>query len=302
MRKSKARVPRAASRDLMISTILIADDDPVQRRLLEATVRRFGYAAEVVDSGEAALARLEAAGQTSIDLLILDLVMPDLDGMGVLGRMRERKIGVPVIVQTAHGSIEAVISAMRAGAHDFVVKPVGAERLQCSIKNALRADALEEEIRRINRRNSGTLGFKDLVSKSDAMARIIRLGERAARSTIPVLIEGESGVGKELVARAIQGASDRRGKAFVTVNCGALRGRRGQAHSRYQCRGAEPALVIRLAGQCAPAGERDFPRHRALRRRRTDGGGVSANRGAGRRIRRPRAAAAGAGADLVGAG
>src|SRR5947209_3892399 len=222
MRKSKARGPRAARRDLMISTILIADDDPVQRRLLEATVRRFGYAAEVVDSGEAALARLEAAGQTSIDLLILDLVMPDLDGMGVLGRMRERKIGVPVIVQTAHGSIEAVIAAMRAGAHDFVVKPVGAERLQVSIKNALRADALEEEIRRINRRNSGTLGFKDIVSKSDEMARIIRLGERAARSTIPVLIEGESGVGKELVARAIQGASDRRGKSFVTVNCGAL--------------------------------------------------------------------------------
>jgi DNA-binding NtrC family response regulator len=217
-----AGLPRAARRDLMISTILIADDDPVQRRLLEATVRRFGYAAEVVDSGEAALTRLEAAGQTSVDLLILDLVMPDLDGMGVLGRMRERKIGVPVIVQTAHGSIEAVISAMRAGAHDFVVKPVGAERLQVSIKNALRSDALEEEIRRINRRNSGTLGFRDLVSKSEEMARIIRLGERAARSTIPVLIEGESGVGKELVARAIQGASDRRGKTFVTVNCGAL--------------------------------------------------------------------------------
>src|ERR1700712_5198393 len=154
MRKSKARVPRAARRDLMISTILIADDDPVQRRLLEATVRRFGYATEVVDSGEAALARLEAAGQTSVDLLILDLVMPDLDGMGVLGRMRERKIAVPVIVQTAHGSIEAVISAMRAGAHDFVVKPVGAERLQISIKNALRADALEEEIRRISKRNT----------------------------------------------------------------------------------------------------------------------------------------------------
>src|SRR5947209_6542455 len=206
----------------MISTILIADDDPVQRRLLEAMVPGFGYATQVVASGEAALARIEAAGQSAVDLLILDLVMPDLDGMGVLGRMRERKIGVPVIVQTAHGSIEAVISAMRAGAHDFVVKPVGAERLQVSIKNALRADALEAEIRRIHRRNSGTLGFKDLVSKSEEMARIIRLGERAARSTIPVLIEGESGVGKELVARAIQGASDRRGKPFIPVNCGAL--------------------------------------------------------------------------------
>ncbi|MCC2108710.1 MAG: sigma-54-dependent Fis family transcriptional regulator, partial [Hyphomicrobiales bacterium] len=126
------------------------------------------------------------------------------------------------VVQTAHGSIEAVISAMRAGAYDFVVKPVGAERLQFSIKNALRADALEEEIRRINRRATGTLTFKDLVFSGDEMARIVRLGERAAKSTIPVLLEGESGVGKELVARAVQGGSDRKGKPFVTVNCGAL--------------------------------------------------------------------------------
>jgi DNA-binding NtrC family response regulator len=205
----------------MTSTVLIADDDPVQRRLLEAMVRRFGYAVETVDGGEAALARLEA-GDPPIDLLILDLVMPDLDGMGVLGRMRERRLGVPAIVQTAHGSIEAVISAMRAGALDFVVKPVGAERLQVSIKNALRFDALEEEVRRMTRRASGTLTFKDIVTKSEAMERAMRLGERAARSNIPVLLEGESGVGKELMARAIQGVSERKGKPFVTVNCGAL--------------------------------------------------------------------------------
>ena len=206
----------------MTSTILIVDDDPVQRRLLEAMVRRFGYNAECLDGGEAAIARLEDANKPGVDLLILDLVMPDLDGMGVLGRLRDRKIGVPTVVQTAHGSIEAVISAMRAGALDFVVKPVGAERLQVSIKNALRFDALEDEVRRMTRRASGTLGFKDIVTRSEEMSRIIRLGERAAKSTIPVLIEGESGVGKELIARAIQGASDRRGKAFVTVNCGAL--------------------------------------------------------------------------------
>jgi DNA-binding NtrC family response regulator len=206
----------------MSSTILIADDDPVQRRLLEAMVRRFGYQVETVDGGEAALARIDSTDQPEIDLLILDLVMPDLDGMGVLGRLREKKNSTPVIVQTAHGSIEAVISAMRAGATDFVVKPVGAERLQISIKNALRVDALEDEIRRISKRNTGTMTFKDIVTRSEDMGRIIRLGERAAKSSIPVLIEGESGVGKELVARAIQGASDRKGKPFITVNCGAL--------------------------------------------------------------------------------
>ena len=206
----------------MSCTILIVDDDPVKRRLLEALVRRFGFAAETAASGADALQRLEPSSAAPVDLMILDLVMPELDGMAVLARLRETGRAVPTIVQTAHGSIEAVIAAMRAGALDFVVKPVGAERLQVSIKNALRVDALEDEVRRLNRRASGSLSLKDLGSRSEEMERVVRLGERAAKSVIPVLLEGESGVGKELVARAIQGASDRRGRAFVTVNCGAL--------------------------------------------------------------------------------
>ena len=206
----------------MTATILIVDDDPVQRRLLEATVRRFGYESEVVEGGAEALRRLEAPDAKPIDLLICDLAMPEVDGMAVLRRMRERKIAIPAIVQTAHGTIDTVIAAMRAGAVDFVVKPVGAERLSVSIKNALRFDALEDEVRRMTRRASGALTFRDIVTKSDDMARAIRLGERSARSNIPVLIEGESGVGKELMARAIQGSSERKGKPFVPVNCGAL--------------------------------------------------------------------------------
>jgi DNA-binding NtrC family response regulator len=205
----------------MPTTILIADDDPIQRRLLTEMVKRAGYDPVTVDGGEAALQRIEK-GEPKIDLLILDLVMPDLDGMGVLGRLKDKEIVLPVIVQTAHGSIETVISAMRAGASDFVVKPVGAERLQISMKNALRVDALEGELRRVNRRSSNMLTFKDLVTRSPEMERVIRLGERTAKSAIPVLLEGESGVGKEVIARAIQGCSDRRGKPFVTVNCGAI--------------------------------------------------------------------------------
>ncbi len=206
----------------MTSTLLIVDDDPVQRRLLEAMVRRFGHMCEVCESGDLALERLAAAHLPTIDLLILDLVMPNLDGMGVLGRLRDLHIDVPVIVQTAHGSIESAISAMRAGALDFVVKPVGAERLQVSIRNALRTDALAGEVRQMTRRASGVMTFRDIVASSPEMERVVRLGERAAKSSIPVLIEGESGVGKEMVARAIQGTSERRGKTFVTVNCGAL--------------------------------------------------------------------------------
>ena len=199
----------------MAAIILIVDDDPIQRRLMEAMARRFGYEVESLESGEAALTRLQAIDRPPVSLLILDLVMPDLDGMAVLARMRQCDIAVPAIVQTAHGSIEAVISAMRAGAIDFVVKPVGAERLQVSIKNALRVDALEDELRRATRRNAGELGFRDIVSRAESMARTVRLAERAAKSNIPILLEGESGVGKELMARAIQGSSERRGKPFV---------------------------------------------------------------------------------------
>ncbi len=206
----------------MTGTILIADDDPVQRRLLEAMIRRFGYEPVMTDSGEAALAHMTGPEGAAVDLVVLDLVMPGLGGLGALGALREAGIGKPVIVQTANGSIDAVVGAMRAGAVDFVVKPVGAERLQVSIKNALKVGALESEIRRINHRVSGTLAFRDLVTKSPDMSRAIRLAERAARSSIPILIEGESGVGKEVLARAVQGSSDRRGKPFITVNCGAI--------------------------------------------------------------------------------
>ncbi len=204
----------------MSQTVLIVDDDPVQRRLLESTVRRLGYEAAVAGSGDEAVSLLRA-GETP-DLMILDLVMPGLDGFGVLAALREARIELPVIVQTASGSIETVVNAMRAGAVDFVVKPVGAERLGVSIKNAFRLGSLEGEVRRMKRRVEGTLTFRDLATRSPDMTRVLRLAERAAKSNIPVLIEGESGVGKEVLARAIQGSGERKGKPFVTVNCGAI--------------------------------------------------------------------------------
>jgi DNA-binding NtrC family response regulator len=148
--------------------------------------------------------------------------MPDLDGLGLLARLREDRNTTPVIVQTAHGGIDNVISAMRAGAVDFVVKPVGAERLQVSLKNALTASALVGELQRIKRSRDGTLTFRDIVTRSALMRAVLRNAEKAAASSIPVLIEGESGVGKELVARAIHGSGERRARPFIAVNCGAI--------------------------------------------------------------------------------
>jgi DNA-binding NtrC family response regulator len=202
--------------------ILIVDDDPVQCRLLEGMLQKFGYRTVTRDNGDAALTLLTSADGGQIDGVILDLVMPNLDGLGVLAKLRQASINVPVIVQTAHGGIDNVVSAMRAGAVDFFVKPVGAERLQVSLRNALNASALEGELNRIKHSRSGTLGFKDIITKSPGMLAVLRMAEKAAASTIPVLIAGESGVGKELIARAIHGSSERRSKPFVAVNCGAM--------------------------------------------------------------------------------
>ena len=206
----------------MSERVLIVDDDPVQRRLLDNMVCKFGYDAVVAESGDAAATLLTGTEAESFDCVVLDLVMPDLDGLGVLARLRQAGSNVPVIVQTAHGGIDNVVSAMRAGAVDFVVKPVGAERLQVSLRNAIDKGALEDELARIKRSRSGTLTFKDIITGSAAMQSVLRTAEKAAASTIPVLIEGESGVGKELIARAIHGTGERRAKPFVAVNCGAI--------------------------------------------------------------------------------
>jgi DNA-binding NtrC family response regulator len=206
----------------MAASILIADDDAVARRLVENMVQKCGYETLVVDSGDAAIAMLTAPDAPAIDAVVLDLVMPGLDGMGVLAKIREAGLGVPVIVQTAHGGIDNVVSAMRAGAQDFVVKPVGIERLQVSLRNALNASALKGELQRIRHSREGRLTFADIITRSGTMAGVLRTAQKAAASTIPVLIEGESGVGKELFARAIHGSGERKSKPFVAVNCGAI--------------------------------------------------------------------------------
>ena len=206
----------------MAATILIADDDAVARRLVENMVQKCGYETIVLESGDAAVAALTAPDAQAIDAVVLDLVMPGLDGMGVLAKIREAGLNIPVIVQTAHGGIDNVVSAMRAGAQDFVVKPVGIERLQVSLRNALNASALKGELQRIRHSKEGRLTFADIVTRSETMAAVLRTAQKAAASTIPVLIEGESGVGKELFARAIHGSGERKSKPFVAVNCGAI--------------------------------------------------------------------------------
>jgi DNA-binding NtrC family response regulator len=205
----------------MAKTILIVDDDPTQRRLLQAAVERQGFNARTAAGGEEALDQA-ADPRGGVDVVLLDLIMPGLSGMETLTHLQERRPDLPVIVLTATGGIDTVVSAMRAGAVDFFVKPASPERIVVSIRNALKLSDLSGEVKRLKKTQAGGLTFEDLIASAPAMATVVRLGQRGAASNIPILLLGESGVGKEVIARAIQSSSERRGKPFVAVNCGAI--------------------------------------------------------------------------------
>jgi len=205
----------------MAKTVLVVDDDPTQRRLMQAAAEKQGFRARLAENGEKALEEASDV-RNGVDVVLLDLVMPGLSGMETLERLMERRPDLPVIVLTATGGIDTVVSAMRAGAVDFFVKPASPERIGISIRNALKLSDLRGEVKRLSKKTEGKMGFEDMIAGAPLMRQVVRLGERAAASSIPILVLGESGVGKEVIARCIQGASDRAGKPFISVNCGAI--------------------------------------------------------------------------------
>ncbi|MEM1409137.1 MAG: response regulator, partial [Pseudomonadota bacterium] len=185
----------------MPKTILLVDDDPTQRRLMQAVCERAGYFVKQAGGGEEAIDIVRGEKGGSIDLMMLDLVMPNVDGMEVLAETRSSRPELPVIMLTAQGGVETVVNAMRAGAVDFFVKPASPERVTVGIANALNVKNLRTEVSRLKRRDNGEMTFTDVVGSSPAFQACLKLAERAAASTIPILITGESGVGKEMIAR-----------------------------------------------------------------------------------------------------
>ncbi|PHR58656.1 MAG: sigma-54-dependent Fis family transcriptional regulator [Robiginitomaculum sp.] len=206
----------------MGKTVLIVDDDPTQRRILQAVIEKSGFSTLQASDGDSALEIVLPPAGKKVDLMLLDLTMPGLSGMDTLKELRSKCSDLPVIVLTGSGSIDAVVAAMQAGAQDFLVKPASPERIIISLRNALEIKTLSREVTRLKKTAKGTLTFDDLIGDAPAMRSVVAMGERGARAKIPILITGESGVGKEVVARAIQGVSERAGRPFVTINCGAI--------------------------------------------------------------------------------
>ena len=199
-----------------MATILIADDEKNIRATLARSLRLEGYATREAEDGEAAW---DLIRQGEADLAILDLEMPRLDGIGLLERMATSATKIPALVLTAHGTIDRAVRAVRLGAFDFIEKPPVAERILLAISNALRVGDLEEENRRLVEETGGESG---LLGTSEPMRALRETIARVGPTDAAVLLTGENGSGKELVARALHAASARSGRPLVTVNCAAI--------------------------------------------------------------------------------
>jgi DNA-binding NtrC family response regulator len=238
-----------------MTRVLIVDDDPVELRRMADLAAAAGYAALTASGGEQALAILRA--DADIAAVILDLVMPDRDGMAAMESMARSGIAIPVIVAAGATASETIASAIRQGAVDFLTKPASLERLSVSLRNALQRADLESVVRSQHARRAGTLTLNDLITRSAAMHRVLELIRRAAKSTLPVLIEGETGTGKTLVARIIHALSPRIAKPFVALDCTAIPFARIEAALFAPATGALAradggTLLLRGLGELAP--------------------------------------------------
>ena len=200
-------------------TILLVDDDRNFLHVLNYHVQEFGYQTIPASSGEEAL---EHVRDQKVDLVVTDLKMPGMDGLRFLAEVRRTSPDIPVIVLTAHGSIDKAVEAVKAGASDFLTKPFEREEIRQSIETALKIRLLVEENRRLTLAVRKSFQFGGLAGSSRKFQEVLELAEQLAGVDTNVLIQGESGTGKELLARAIHFNSPRRAKPFVVVNCGAI--------------------------------------------------------------------------------
>jgi two-component system nitrogen regulation response regulator NtrX len=200
----------------MKPTILVVDDEPGVRSALGGVLRDEGYTVEAVSSGEACLERMTRG---AVDLIVLDVWLPGMDGLATLARLRERQVDAQVVLISGHGNIESAVRAIKMGAFDFVEKPLSLEKTVLVIRNALRQRRLEAENRDLRARVDRT---QTMVGDSYAMRQLQEQVAMAAPTNGRVLIYGENGTGKELVARAIHALSRRRASGFVEVNCAAI--------------------------------------------------------------------------------
>jgi len=201
------------------SRVLVVDDEKHVRKLVEDILSE-DYSVSQAVSGESCIRKLS---DTGADIVLLDLQLQGMDGIGALEKIKTLYPRMPVVIMTGHGTIEKAVSSMKLGAYDFLTKPFNAERLRITIKNALEASALESEVQTLRSELKNKYELSNIIGQSGVMQEVFRAVEKVVNSEVTVLIQGESGTGKELIARAIHNlCQDRTSNPFVAVNCTAL--------------------------------------------------------------------------------
>jgi DNA-binding NtrC family response regulator len=199
--------------------ILVVDDEPTERDGLARVVGQWGYEVETAASGEEALNLVETQHPA---VVVTDLVLPEMDGLTLLQKLKETGRPPIVLLVTGHGTVETAVEAMRHGAFDYLTKPVDTTRLQVLLEKSIEQESLSREVSLLRHQLRQKGSFGQMVGQSRGMQEVYRWVELAGTSTAPVLVYGESGTGKELVARTIHELSNRRNKPFVAINCAAI--------------------------------------------------------------------------------
>ena len=199
--------------------ILVVDDEEYMLALFASVLGKEGYVVVGVASGEAALERLET---DAFDLVISDLVLPSMDGLALFQRVRALQVELPYILMTAHGTVQSAVAALKAGATDYLTKPIEIDELKVVVRKALDLHRLTRELERLRAQVDHNQVFPDIIGRSPAIQSVLKHVRLVAPSGSTVLLQGESGTGKELIARAIHAYSSRKERPFVTVDCGAV--------------------------------------------------------------------------------
>ena len=202
-----------------METVLIVDDEKNYPPILSAVLEEEGFETLMAYSGEEALSVLK---NSDVDLVLTDMKMPSLDGIELLERIKEKDPGLPVIMMTAHGTVEKAVEAMQKGAYNYILKPFDNERLVIYVNKAIQMYRVIKENRRLRETVESQYSFGNIIGKSSKMQNVFELIYKVAPSTASILIEGESGTGKDLVAKSIHYNSPRHNHPFIAVNCSAL--------------------------------------------------------------------------------